>query len=255
MLRLIQAFVAMIALALPATAGPNGITQAESWFYIERNVTKGPLYEHQIVDLAQDGVIRAATQVFEPGRGWTFAKNIPALQPYVGGTPSARPAPQRPQYESGPLVEPVPPPQPPAYVPPPTYVPPPQTYDVPPALPSGSVEAELERALGDYLAGTWQSLVTQDVSGSTFETATDHIFRPGGSYEAVMSVSAAYAPGMQPTREIVSGVWRIRALSPERFVLTIDGPDGVPIDEKTLVILDRTTMRGQENGVTFTRAR
>ncbi|MFT3810240.1 MAG: DUF4339 domain-containing protein [Micropepsaceae bacterium] len=253
MLRLIQAFAAMIVLALPAAAGPNGITQAESWFYIERNVTKGPLYERQIVELAEDGVIRASTQVFEPGRGWTFARNIPALQPHVGGAAAGgrSAAPQRPQRSeaelwSGPLVMPAPRAEAPR-----AGVTPPPTHDVPPA----SVEAELERALGAHLVGSWRSSVIQEVSGSTFETVTEQTFHPGGSYEAAIFVTLPHVTGMPPRRDQVSGVWRIRPLSPDRFVLTIEGPDGVTIDEKTMRIENDAAMRSIETGVTFSRIR
>ncbi len=262
MLRLILVVLAVFALALPSAAATKSLGQSEAWFYIARNQVIGPYAEREIVNLAEDGVIRSSTQVFDPARGWAFAKDMPVLQPYVGAAPSSarRPAPPAapeppayvppPQSYNPPQYAPVPP-----YVPPPAPVPPPQTYDVKPVEPSGSVSAELERAIGDYLAGTWSSRVTQEISGSAFDTAVEHTFRPGGSYEALVTVSAAYAPAMEPTREIVSGVWRVRPLSPDRFVLTIDGPDGVKIDEKTMRIDSNGAMSSVENGVTFNRVR
>ena len=254
MLRLIHAFVAMIALAVPAAAGPNGITQAESWFYIERNVTKGPLYEAEVVRLAEDGVIRASTQVFEPGRGWTFAKNIPALQPYVGGTPSARPAPQRPQYDSGPLVEPAPQPVSPGYVPPPVSgAPIGQRPGY--AAPSGDAGDELTRAIGNYLSGTWRTVTRNDYGGAVFEHSTDLNFRPDGSFDGTMTAVMLNAAGTPPSTEPVSGTWRITPLAADRFILAMDEPTGVPFDEVTLRIEGRSAMVSPDGSIRYDRIR
>lgn len=252
MLRLIHALVAMIFLAVPAAAGPNGITQEEAWFYIDRNVTKGPLYEAEIVGLAEDGVIRAATQVFEPGRGWTYARNIPVLQPYVGGNPAARPVPQAPRFDDGPLVEPVPQPVAPSYVPPPVSGAPigeRPSY----AAPSSNAGDELTRAISDYLTGRWRTVTRNTYADAVFEHRTDVTFRPDGTYEGAMTTIMLSDPGVAPSSEPVSGTWRVTPLAADRFTLAMDEPTGVPYDEVTLRIEDRAAMVSGDGSVRYDR--
>lgn len=252
MLRLILAVLAVFALALPSKAATKGLTSGEAWFYIERNQVIGPYAQGEIVGLAQDGVIRSSTQVFDPAHGWAFAKDTPVLQPYVGENPAARPVRQAPRFDRGPLVEPVPQPVAPSYVPPPVSGAPigeRPSY----AAPARNAGDELTRAISDYLTGRWRTVTRNIYADAAFEHRTDVTFRPDGTYEGATTPIMLSDPGVAPSSEPVSGTWRVTPLAADRFTLAMDEPTGVPYDEVTLRIEGRAAMVSGDGSVRYDR--
>ena len=238
MLRLILALLAGLMLAASAAAAPKGLTQDQAWFYVERNVSKGPCAAFEMVELAADGVIRPSTQVFEPGRGWAFAKDVPLLQPHFGVAPRpaagpAEAAPRRPRPQFSVEAPPVG-----------------GAYIENPNAPAAA-GAAWQREIGTYLAGTWRPQSTQTVLGVVIEASADFVFRPDGGYETAVPAGS----GRSAPHDGVTGIWRIQALSPERFVLILLDREGRAIEEKTLDIEDADTMRVIEDGVILRRVR
>jgi hypothetical protein len=206
MLRALLALIFALSIAAPAGAqGAPPLDQSTAWFYLVGNQTQGPLPLDEMQDLTRQGVIRPSTQVHSPARGWAFAKDTPELQPYLS--------------DAAPVATPPSPPVPP-------YVPPQA-----PGAATGGVQAELDRAISDFLIGGWTSLQRSVMAGRAFETTTAFHFRADGSYDAIMSTAMPEARDLPPTSDQTRGYWTARALDPDRFLLTLDQQNGLPPDQ------------------------
>lgn len=231
MFRLLLAVFALIASIFTAEArSPQ--SQAEAWFYLSRNAVEGPYELREMQDLAADGVIRPTTQVYDPAKGWAFAKDTPALQRALGGgQPETL---KRTAPVTGPEIysEPLP------------VAPPPSAQ---------SVQAELDRTIRDFVAGGWRSTEASAMLDRDFTLTVDYRFRPDGTYDGVLSTTIPDAPDLPPTTETTRGVWRVAARTPESFILTLEEDGGAPFDETELRIESRSTMISADGQVRYRR--
>lgn len=235
MFRLLLAAIALIASIFTAEARPPQ-SQAEAWFYIARNAVEGPYGIAEMRHLAADGVIRPTTQVYDPAKGWAFAKDTPALQRALGGGQPETP--KRAAPVTGPEIrtEPLP-------------VPPP----VPPQASRMSVQAELDRTIRDFLVGGWRSTEASAMLDRDFTLTVDYRFRADGTYDGVLSTTMPDAPDLPPTTETTRGTWRVTARSPESFTLTLEEDAGLPFDETALRIESRSDMISADGAVRYRR--
>lgn len=226
---MLRAALILIAalLAAPVAAARTAPPSGQDWYYIERNAVQGGFWRDEIVDLAERRVIRPSTQVYEPGVGWRFAKDTPALNGHLvaegGRAPRAAP---EPHVEAAPAP-----------------------------APADSVQAELDAALADHLVGRWQASATETVAGRVFETRTDYAFRADGGYGARIVTVSADNPALAPITESVRGRWSVRALGPDRFVLTLDAGTGAPPRELALTLSGPAELHSADGQVHFVRSR
>ncbi len=240
MLRFLLTLIAAIAVAAPVANARSAPPKGKDWYYIDQNVVRGGFWRDEIIEMAERNVIRPSTQVFEPGVGWRFAKDTPALNGHL-----VAPGGRLPYREPDPQIETVPAP----------VAPPPPPPPAAPAPQSGSVQNELDAAMADHLVGRWTATATETVSGRAFETRTDYTFRTDGTYGARITTASADNPSLAPITEALRGRWSVRALSPDRFVLTLDAGTGAPPAELTLTTGGALELHSADRQAHFVRAR
>ncbi len=220
MLRALLALIFAVSMAArPASAQGAPPAPRADWYYVASNQVLGGYTLGEMQDMATRGVIRPATQVYDPALGWAYAKDTPDLQRY--------------------LAEVAPPPAPSA---------------PPPATPSGdTVQAELDARIAAVLEGGWRSVQRETIAGRAFETTTELHFRRDGSYEGFMATALPASPDLQPLTEPMSGRWTARALAPDRFVLSLDGGKGLPPDQMALKIENNAVMVSTDGQTRFER--
>ena len=204
MLRVILAVLFTLALGAPLAAAqpappPPPPGMEAGWYYVGGNRAQGPYTLPEMQDMATRGIIRASTQVYDPRAGWAFAKDTPALQPYLG-EPVAGPPPAAPR-------------------PPPVDEPrPPTDYET------------LERETRVYLLGGWRMVATDTVGTQRFEVTVRYEFRADGSFVGVMSTRMPSSPDVPEISEPMDGVWTVRALNARELIISLDRRNGLEPD-------------------------
>lgn len=228
MLRALLALVFAFALAAPpalaarAPAGP-----AADWYYVAGNQVQGGYTLSEMEDMAARGVIRPATQVYDPAAGWAYAKDTPALRRFLGDAPSAGPV-------TAPSRQPAPP-RPASANPP---VPGPQTLD------------DEARA---FLLGGWRSVTTETIAGRRFETTVQYQFRPDGTYGGSVSTRLPDSPGQPPLADLIGGSWSVRATSANAFLIALAPDNGAPPDTLAVNSPDGRTLVSPDGRTRYER--